>query len=157
MPLKSYIWLITDVLYNFFGSVSYVLISFLIWENGKSLDLILIFNLYIFITLLLNGIVAGLISMFFSPKINYILSILAFIATFYYLEIFKEDIVSNIKYISILLGLIYSFLYNSRSLINQFIVPAELSVKYNSIKEILISASTLASPLVVNFAVESLG
>ena len=56
-----------------------------------------------------------------------------------------------------MLGLVYSFLYNSRSLINQFIVPAELSVKYNSIKEILISASTLASPLVVNYAVESLG
>src|SRR5947209_309171 len=115
MRLK--IWLLVNVLVSFLGTVSFAIINFLLWEKNKSLDLILHFNFYLFLTLLVGCLIAGFISFIVGAKVSFCLSILFKIAALAAAAIFSDNLSNYIFLIAILLGLNYAFYFTSGSII----------------------------------------
>ena len=154
MKIRAFLWLSIDALYSLISGITYVLISFFIWEQSNSINLILWFNVIIFLTLLCNSFISGLFSVVGSPKLSYLLSITSFTITAYFVYTLQEETHHYIVFISILIGLVYSFLYTARPLINRTLVDKTHFISYNSIKQILFSVISVSTPLIINLGLQ---
>ena len=154
---KRNIWVVVDTATIFLGSTAHTLFNFLLWEQGKSLELLLKYNLLLFISLAVFAFIGSLISKFSNVKITYILSLLASAATVYFALLDIDNFQNRIYTFSILWGANWGLVYIARSLITELIVPVKHMVSFNSVKNILSTGIALAIPLTVNYSITNIG
>lgn len=155
--INTAFWLVIDATYGFVSSINLVLLNFFLWEQDNSLTTILEFNFYIFVGLMISALLAGYVSSWLSPKITYIISIAALVATNFFALQHLADLSNYLLIVAILYSFSVAFVYNARSVINILIIPAADFVKIRGTKNIISSVLAISSPLVVLFLVNTLG
>lgn len=155
--INTILWLITNSLVSLGSGVSYVLVSFLIWEEGKSLEQVLLFNLYIFFALIISGQIAGFISTFISPKLTFLLNLILLGLTPIILLDNRENVSMVLPYVSIMIGTYYGLSYNAGSIMTMAVVEQDKLVKLRSLIEIIKSVFTVISPVLVNYSINTIG
>lgn len=155
--MKTFVWLILNVLLNFFGGIGYTALNFFIWQNNKSLPEIIQFNLSIFAALIIMSIISASASRFYGVKFSFAFSLVLRILVFFFVSANLTGVTGQIVLIGFLIGIYFEFYASARSTITQLIVPEDSMLKYNSYNQIISSAVSIASPLVTAAFINSLG
>lgn len=155
--MNKILWLITDSLIQFIGGISYFLISFFIWENGKSFETIVKFNLEIVLYLFVFYFAAYLVTFFLKVKFSFILSILARVLclVIVYFQILNDSL--KIQEVAILIAIYSGLSLLTRNLLNQQIVDSSDLVKFSAYASILRSSLSILSPLITAFLISTIG
>ncbi|MFW5702837.1 MAG: hypothetical protein ACOCXP_02625 [Candidatus Dojkabacteria bacterium] len=155
--IKKILWISLDTFIGFTaGNLSRIL-NFFIWEDSKSINMILHYNFFWVLFSLLGAVLSGTISSFFSPKFSYFLSRLlralsAFIA-FYNLE----NVSDYIFVLAALEGCANAFLISSRAVLDLGLFNVSGLQAVSSFREVINTLVRLLRPIAVTWMISSLG
>lgn len=157
MRAKGVIWLALDNLIGFFAGNLQRILNFFIWEESKSLQVILEFNFYWVIFSGFGSLLAGLVSTLLGPKITYLIARLLKATTAVVAFTQLENISDYIILIAALEGLSNAFLIASRSVLDLNLFGPHGLQGITSFRSVFSALISIIRPLVITALIVVLG
>lgn len=157
MKRNNVLWFAITLLITFSGGIYYVLINFLIWEDGKSLDNILLFNLVVIACRLAGTVAASLIGKFLPFTYVFSIASLVRVASIIFIILNINDITGGIVLIGAITGLSSKMMGTAQTLIRASLFNAQELLKFSSVIEMATSVIIIITPLIINRAIEIAG
>lgn len=155
--MKTLVWLILDSSSILADIINYTLLSFLLWQDGQSVSLILQFNLIVFTSLLMSSVVSGTLQFILGTRLMFVAGMLmhAGIAWFAYMH--SSELSSHLTVVALAYGFANAAIQNAKNIMGLTMIPVAEMVSYSSRKEIIMSAGSVATPVITSVLIQNAG
>jgi len=143
-------------IYSIFKSFVLIFINIYLWQSGKSIDAVAIFNICNYIGATISFYLANLIALK-NSKYNYLLSSLAFVLLFALTAIFKESISQYAILIGFLGGFGDGFFFFNLNTFQADKLDKEEMDQFMSIMGAISKATSIVTPVVSGIIIEAFG
>lgn len=150
--MKTFLFLLIDVLSQFIGAIGYILITFLIWQQGNDLSKIIEFNLKILVVLIPLSVLAGGFIKILGIKTVFLLSLVFRVVTYALVLEGKES-----SYITFFIAAYSALSFSTRPLLTQALVDTDKLVNFSAKRQILTSILSILSPILTAIMIENFG
>ncbi|MGB3366984.1 MAG: MFS transporter [Acidaminobacteraceae bacterium] len=156
MKLSTKQMIFMRTIYSIFKSFVLIFINIYLWQSGKSIDAVAIFNICNYLGATISFYLANVIALK-NSKFNYLLSSLSFIALFALTAIFKSSIAEYAVLIGFLGGFGDGFFFFNQNTFQADKLDKEELDQFMSVMGAISKATSIVTPVVSGIIIQKFG
>ena len=142
--------------YSTFKSFIFIFVNIYLWQSGKDIKAVALFNLFNYVAAFLAFFIANRVA-YKNLKLNYLFSSLSFISLFGITAILQEDVSNFSVLIGVLGGIGDGLFFFNLNLYQANSLNKDQGQKFMSVLGIITKISSIITPIISGFIIEKYG